>query len=217
MAVLRPLKVVIENYPEGEGELLDAVNNPEDPAAGSRKVRFTRELYVERDDFMETPEKKFFRLFPGNEVRLRYAYFVTCREVVKDAAGEVVELRCTYDPGDPRRRDPARRAEGQGDAALGFGGGCGSGRGAPLQSALHDARARAGKLRREPQPGLVRGAGRLHARAVDRGATMSRARSSSSGSAISSATATRSRAARSSTASSAFATATPGRPPAASG
>ena len=98
MAVLRPLKVVIENYPEGEGELLDAVNNPEDPAAGSRPVRFTRELYVERDDFMETPEKKFFRLFPGNEVRLRYAYFVTCREVVKDAAGEVVELRCTYDP-----------------------------------------------------------------------------------------------------------------------
>jgi glutaminyl-tRNA synthetase len=98
MAVLRPLKVVIENYPEGESELLDAVNNPEDPASGSRAVRFTRELYVERDDFMEVPEKKFFRLFPGNEVRLRYAYFVTCREVVKDAAGEVVELRCTYDP-----------------------------------------------------------------------------------------------------------------------
>jgi glutaminyl-tRNA synthetase len=98
MAVLRPLRIVVENYPEGEGELLDAVNNPEDPAAGSRKVRFTRELYVERDDFMETPEKKFFRLFPGNEVRLRYAYFVTCREVVKDAGGNVVELRCTYDP-----------------------------------------------------------------------------------------------------------------------
>jgi glutaminyl-tRNA synthetase len=98
MAVLRPLKVVIENYPEGEGELLDAVNNPEDPNGGTRPVRFTRELYVERDDFMEVPEKKFFRLFPGNEVRLRYAYFVTCREVVKDAAGNVVELRCTYDP-----------------------------------------------------------------------------------------------------------------------
>jgi glutaminyl-tRNA synthetase len=98
MAVLRPLKVVIENYPEGEGELLEAVNNPEDPAAGTRLVRFTRELYVERDDFMEMPEKKFFRLFPGNEVRLRYAYFVTCRDVVKDASGEVVELRCTYDP-----------------------------------------------------------------------------------------------------------------------
>ncbi len=98
MAVLRPLRVVIENYPEGEGELLDAVNNPEDPEAGIRPVRFSREIYVERDDFMEAPEKKFFRLFPGNEVRFRYAYFVTCREVVKDASGEVVELRCTYDP-----------------------------------------------------------------------------------------------------------------------
>ena len=98
MAVLRPLKVVIENYPEGEGETLEAVNNPEDPGAGTRAVRFTRELYIERDDFMESPPKKFFRLSPGAEVRLRYAYFVTCREVVKDAAGEVVELRCTYDP-----------------------------------------------------------------------------------------------------------------------
>ena len=98
MAVLRPLKVVIENYPEGQVEELDAVNNPEDPAAGSRKVRFGREIYIERDDFMEDPPKKFFRLSPGREVRLRYAYFVTCREAVKDAAGEVVELRCTYDP-----------------------------------------------------------------------------------------------------------------------
>jgi glutaminyl-tRNA synthetase len=98
MAVLRPLKVVIENYPEGRTEELDAVNNPEDPAAGSRKIRFGRELYVERDDFMETPPKKFYRLSPGKEVRLRYAYFVTCREAVKNAAGEVVELRCTYDP-----------------------------------------------------------------------------------------------------------------------
>ncbi len=98
MAVLHPLKVVIENYPEGDGEVLKAINNPEDPAAGTRPVRFTRELYVEREDFMEEPAKKFFRLFPGNEVRLRYAYFVTCREVVKDADGNVVELRCTYDP-----------------------------------------------------------------------------------------------------------------------
>ena len=97
-AVLRPLKVVIENYPEGQVEELDAVNNPEDPSAGTRKVRFSRELYIEREDFMEDPPKKFFRLAPGREVRLRYAYFVTCREVVKDAAGEVVELRCTYDP-----------------------------------------------------------------------------------------------------------------------
>jgi glutaminyl-tRNA synthetase len=98
MAVLRPLKVVIENYPEGRFEELDAVNHPDDPAAGTRKVRFGRELYVERDDFMENPPKKFFRLSPGKEVRLRYAYFITCREVVKNAAGEVTELRCTYDP-----------------------------------------------------------------------------------------------------------------------
>jgi glutaminyl-tRNA synthetase len=98
MAVLRPLKVVIENYPEGEAEELEAVNNPEDASAGSHKVPFSRELYIERDDFMEEPPKKFYRLAPGREVRLRYAYFLTCREAVKDAAGEVVELRCTYDP-----------------------------------------------------------------------------------------------------------------------
>ena len=98
MAVLRPLKVVIENYPEDRDEQLEAVNNPEDPAAGARSVPFSRELYIERDDFMEEPPKKFFRLAPGREVRLRYAYFLTCREAVKDAAGEVVELRCTYDP-----------------------------------------------------------------------------------------------------------------------
>ena len=98
MAVLRPLKVVIENYPEGQTEELDAVNHPDDPGAGTRKIRFGREIFVERDDFMENPPKKFYRLSPGKEVRLRYAYFITCREVVKDAAGEVVELRCTYDP-----------------------------------------------------------------------------------------------------------------------
>jgi glutaminyl-tRNA synthetase len=98
MAVLRPLKIVIENYPEGEIERLDAVNNPEDAAAGTRPVSFGREIYIERDDFMEAPPKKFFRLSPGAEVRLRYAYFVRCREAVKNAAGEVVELRCTYDP-----------------------------------------------------------------------------------------------------------------------
>ncbi len=97
-AVLRPLKVVIENYPEGQVEEVDAVNNPEDPSAGTRKVPFSRELWIESEDFMEDPPKKFFRLAPGREVRLRYAYFVTCREVVKDAAGRVVELRCTYDP-----------------------------------------------------------------------------------------------------------------------
>ena len=98
MAVLRPLKVTIENYPEGGSEEVEAVNHPEDPAAGTRRVRFGRELFIERDDFMENPPKKFFRLSPGTEVRLRYAYFITCREVVKNAAGEVVELRCTYDP-----------------------------------------------------------------------------------------------------------------------
>jgi len=98
MGVLRPLKVVIENYPEGQVEELEAVNNPEDEGAGTRKIRFSRELWVERDDFMENPPKAFFRLSPGKEVRLRYAYFVTCREAVKNAAGEVVELVCTYDP-----------------------------------------------------------------------------------------------------------------------
>ena len=98
MGVLRPLKVVIENYPEHKDEVLEAVNNPEDPEGGSREVPFSREIYIEREDFMEDPPKKFFRLAPGREVRLRYAYFVTCTEVIKDAAGEIVELRCTYDP-----------------------------------------------------------------------------------------------------------------------
>jgi glutaminyl-tRNA synthetase len=98
MGVLRPLRVVIENYPEGESELLSAVNNPEDASAGMREVPFSRVLYIERGDFLEDPPKKFFRLAPGREVRLRYAYFVTCTDVVKDASGEVVELRCSYDP-----------------------------------------------------------------------------------------------------------------------
>ena len=99
MGVLRPLKVIIDNYPEGQVEELDAINNPEDPDMGTRKIPFSRELYIEQDDFMEEPPKKFFRLAPGREVRLRYAYFITCVDVVKDpATGEVVELRCTYDP-----------------------------------------------------------------------------------------------------------------------
>ena len=98
MAVLRPLKVVLTNYPEGRVEELDVINNPEDAGAGTRKVPFSRVLYVERDDFMEVPPKKFFRLSPGKEVRLRCAYFIKCEEVVKDASGEIVELRCTYDP-----------------------------------------------------------------------------------------------------------------------
>ncbi len=98
MAVLRPLKVIIHNYPEGKVEEVELQNNPEDPAAGTRKVPFGREIYVEREDFMEDPPKKFFRLAPGREVRLRGAYYVTCREVVKNNAGEVIQLRCTYDP-----------------------------------------------------------------------------------------------------------------------
>ncbi len=97
-AVLDPLRVVVENYPEGLVEEMEVPNNPEDPSAGSRRVPFARELWIERDDFMEEPAAKFFRLAPGREVRLRAAYFVTCREVVKNAAGEIVELRCTYDP-----------------------------------------------------------------------------------------------------------------------
>ena len=99
MAVLRPLKIVLTNYPEDKVEMLECVNNPEDPSAGSRAVPFSRTLYIEREDFLEDPPKKFFRLSPGREVRLRYAYFITCREVVKDpATGGVVEVRCTYDP-----------------------------------------------------------------------------------------------------------------------
>ncbi len=99
MAVLRPLKVVIENYPEGKSEELEAINNPEDPSAGTRMLPFSREIYIEQDDFREDPPKKFFRLAPGREVRLRYAYFITCHKVVKDEkTGEIIELRCTYDP-----------------------------------------------------------------------------------------------------------------------
>ena len=98
MAVLRPLRVVIVNYPEGQVEELDAVNNPEDPGAGTRKVPFSRVLYLEQDDFRENPPKQFFRLALGREVRLRYAYFITCNEVIKDASGNITELRCTYDP-----------------------------------------------------------------------------------------------------------------------
>ena len=98
MAVLRPLKVVIENFPEGQVEELDAVNNPEDASAGTRKVPFSREIYIQQTDFLEDPPKKFFRLGPGREVRLRYAYFLKCEDVIKDDDGNVVELRCTYDP-----------------------------------------------------------------------------------------------------------------------
>jgi glutaminyl-tRNA synthetase len=98
MAVLDPLKVVITNYPEGETESLDAINNPENLNAGSRKIPFSKEIYIEKNDFMEDPPRKFFRLGPGREVRLRYAYFITCTNVIKDSDGNVVELHCTYDP-----------------------------------------------------------------------------------------------------------------------
>ncbi|NLM04299.1 MAG: glutamine--tRNA ligase/YqeY domain fusion protein [Clostridiales bacterium] len=98
MAVLKPLKVVITNYPEGQVEMLDAENNPDDPSMGMRKIPFSREIYIEQEDFMENPPKKYFRLFPGNEVRLKHAYFIKCNEVIKDEEGNVVELRCTYDP-----------------------------------------------------------------------------------------------------------------------
>jgi glutaminyl-tRNA synthetase len=99
MGVLRPLRVVIDNYPENKMEELEAVNNPEDPSMGTRKIPFSRVLYIEQDDFCEVPPKKFFRLAPGREVRLRYAYFIKCVDVIKDEqTGEVVELHCTYDP-----------------------------------------------------------------------------------------------------------------------
>jgi glutaminyl-tRNA synthetase len=98
MAVLRPLKLVIDNYPEGQVEQMDAINNPEDPSAGTRKVPFSKVLYIEQDDFREHPPKQYYRLSPGREVRLRYGYFVTCTGVVKDDKGNVVEVHCTYDP-----------------------------------------------------------------------------------------------------------------------
>src|SRR5258707_3584027 len=98
MAVLRPLKVVIDNYPEGQVEEVEAVNNPEDESAGKRKVPFSKVLYIEQDDFREDPPKQFYRLSPGREVRLRYGYFITCTSVVKDAQGKAVEVHCTYDP-----------------------------------------------------------------------------------------------------------------------
>jgi len=113
MAVLNPLKVVITNYPENQSENLEAVNNPEDESAGKRIVPFSRELYIEQEDFMENPPKKFFRLAVGQEVRLRYAYFIKCNEVIKDAAGNIVELRCTYDPASKGGQSPdGRKVQG---------------------------------------------------------------------------------------------------------
>ena len=116
--MLRPLKVVLTNYPAGQVEELDAVNNPEDPAAGTRKVPFSRELYIERDDFMETPPPKYFRLRPGGEVRLKYAYIIKCDEVVKDASGQDHRAALHGRPGQQDRR-PHRRPQGQGHHSLG--------------------------------------------------------------------------------------------------
>jgi glutaminyl-tRNA synthetase len=112
LAVARPLKVVIENYPDDREEFVDAVNNPEDPATGTRKLPFSRELYIDRDDFMENPPKKFFRLSPGAEVRLRYAYILKCESAVKDASGAIVELRCTHDTDSLNGASAGRRVKG---------------------------------------------------------------------------------------------------------
>ena len=158
--VLNPLKVIIENYPEGESEEMDVVNNPEDPAAGTRRVAFSRELWIERDDFMEEPAPKFFRLAPGREVRLRSAYFVTCTDVVKDEAGTVVELRCTYDPA-TRGRRLARRAAAEGDAPLGVRRACRAGRGPAVRLPVQPARSRRGRRSlRRPEPGVRDGSTR---------------------------------------------------------
>jgi glutaminyl-tRNA synthetase len=112
MAVLRPLKVVIENYPEGQVEQLEGENNPEDPSAGTRTIPFSRVIYIEREDFMEDPPKKFFRLGPGREVRLKHAYFIKCESVIKDENGEVVELRCSYDPATKSGQAVDRKVKG---------------------------------------------------------------------------------------------------------
>ena len=158
MAVLNPLKVTITNYPEGKTELFTAVNNPEDEAAGTRQVPFSRVLYIERDDFMENPPKKFFRLQPGGEVRLRYAYLIKCEEVVKDAEGNITELRCTYDPMSGNGSPCTRAPPGEGRHPLGVGTGCRGGRNPPLQPALHEGepRRRGGgpDLGGQPQPGV---------------------------------------------------------------
>ena len=156
--VLDPLKVVIENYPDDRTEEVEVPNNPEDPSAGTRPVPFGRELWIERDDFMEEPAPKFFRLAPGREVRLRAAYFVTCQDVVKDDAGRVIGAALHLRPRDARRRC-ARRPPAEGDAALGVGGERGPRRGAPLRPPLHAARpGRKRRSARRPQPEFGDGA-----------------------------------------------------------
>ena len=167
MAVLRPLKVVIENYPEGQVEEVDVINNPEDPSAGTRKVPFGKVLYIERDDFMEDPPKKFFRLSPGNEVRLRCAYFIRCTGVVKDpATGEIIELRATYDPATRGGDSPDGRKV---KATLHWVSAAARARrrSAALRPAVHPRRSRRHRqLPRPPEPELARGA--AHARRSSR-------------------------------------------------
>ena len=152
MAVLKPLKVVIENYPEGAGEMLEAVNNPEDASAGSRPIRFTRELYVERDDFMEEPREEILPPLPGQRgaASLRLFRHLPCGDEERRRRGGRAPLHLRS--GDTGRRDAAGRAQGQSDPPLGFGRRCGSGRGQALQPAVHDAGAECGQFRRDPQP-----------------------------------------------------------------
>ncbi len=140
MAVLRPLKVVIDNYPAGQVEQLEAVNNPEDPAAGSRKIPFSRTIYIDQDDFREDAPKKFFRLVPGGEVRLRYAYIIKCESVVKDSAGGcdrgALHIRSAHE-----ERNGAGWAQSEGDDSLGFGGACGDGAGAVVRLFVQQVRS----------------------------------------------------------------------------
>ncbi len=145
MAVLDPLRVVISNYPENEVEEMEAVRNPENPDLGTRLVPFCRELFIERADFMEDPPKKFFRLKPGGEVRLRCAYFVKCDEVIKNEAGEIVELRCTYDPRDARRRESPGRTKGQRNHPLGERASRRRSRGPPLRTPFPGGESRRGR------------------------------------------------------------------------
>ncbi len=179
LGVLRPLKVVLDNYPEGQIEELDAVNNPEDPSAGTRKMPFARVLYIEQDDFREDPPKQFFRLAPGREVRLRYAYFIKCVGVAKDEkTGEVVELHCTYDPATKGGNAPDNRKV-QGDDSLGLGGARAIGRGPPVRLSLHEARpgrlpGGAG-LQSEPESAIADDADRLPAGAEPVGRQAGRA------------------------------------------
>ena len=152
MAVLQPLRVVIDNYPEGQVGRMEAVNNPEDPSAGTRKVPFSRVLYIEQDDFREDPPKQYYRLSPGSEVRLRWGYFITCTSVVKDEKGEVDRDSLHLRSGDARRQC-AGRAQGEIHHPLGLGGARGRCRGAPLRHAVHARRSerRRGRISREPQ------------------------------------------------------------------